>query len=331
MWCEEAIRDPAGTALDLSAIRKVRLWHPLSFEAAEVERWRDCVFNAGIRQPFRQAFREFYELTDDDRQARTYSNRFAGILMRQHQFASLCRARGWDYRLMGAAFDGANVPSKKLDSWNMHVEFYVDLPSDRDPKLLESALGEQSGMGINMFIGSDQVRFYRDRREIALEEVPPVVYSEVMRDVDLFTSVCAVGEDETWSDQGDRGDGVLGGRFSLEEFSALVALRADMLNRVLPLTAIAGRCKVQKTWLEVRGNLATYRIQLAWGGTVLAVASSIRRLTIPRKLLDAVPLDLSLIPIDPDYRTEMILRKAYLLADDWRIESPDLIRQLMPE
>jgi hypothetical protein len=42
-------------------------------------------------------------------------------------------------------------------------------------------------------------------------------------------------------------------------------------------------------------------------------------------------LDFSAIPIDLDYRTETILRKAYVLADDWKIESPDLIQQLMPK
>ena len=331
MWWNGAVCDPAGAVLDLSDTRRVRLWHPLSSGAEEVARWRERVFNAGIRQPFRQAFREFYELTDDERQARMYSNRFAGILMRQHQFASLCRSRGWNYRLMGAAFDGANVPSKKLDSWNMHAEFYVDLPSDRDPKLLDSALGEHSELGINLFIGSDQVRFYRDRREIALDEVPPVVYSEIMRDVDLFTSVGAVGGDETWSDQRDRGEGVIAERFNLQEYTSLTALRADLLARVLPHTTIADRCKVQRTWLEVRGNQATYRILLAWGGAVLAIASGVRRLKIPRGLLDAVKLDLSRIPVDLDHRTEMILRKAHVLADDWRIESPDLIRQFMPD
>jgi hypothetical protein len=44
-----------------------------------------------------------------------------------------------------------------------------------------------------------------------------------------------------------------------------------------------------------------------------------------------VPLDLSAIPIDVDPRTEMILRKAFILADDWRIDAPELVRQLMPE
>ena len=124
MWAGEVVRDSAGEAIDLSATEKVRLWHPLSCDAAEVHRWRQYIFAAGIRQPFRQAFREYYEMTEDEFQTKAYSNRFAGILMRQHQFASLCRARGWDYRLMSTHFDGANVPTKKLAPWNMHAEFY---------------------------------------------------------------------------------------------------------------------------------------------------------------------------------------------------------------
>jgi hypothetical protein len=55
-----------------------------------------------------------------------------------------------------------------------------------------------------------------------------------------------------------------------------------------------------------------------------------RWINIPRPLLDAVQLDLSAIPIDLDYRTEMILRKAYVLADDWKIDSAEFVHQLTP-
>jgi hypothetical protein len=249
--------------------------------------------------------------------------------MRQHQFSSLCRARGWKYRLMGAGFDGFNVPTKLLAPWNMHAEFYVDLPSDRKPSLVESGLGDQSGLGINLFLGSDQVRFYRNRKEIAADEVPAIVYSEVMRDVDLFTSVSVVGHDETWSDQGDRGTGVLSSRMDLGELSAMVALRIETLSLVLPLTSIAGQCTIEKTWVVVRGQLGTYRIHVPWGGVLRLADSGFRQLNIPQKLLDDVSVNLAAFPIDLDYRTEMILRKAHLLANDWKIDFPDLIRQLM--
>jgi hypothetical protein len=320
---------PNGEVKDVTPATKVRLWHPLSTEASEVQQWREHIFASAVRQPFPQAFREFYQITDDERQTKMYSNRFAGILMRQHQFSSLCRTRGWRYRLMGAEFDGFNVPTKLLAAWKMHAEFYVDLPSDRKPALLESALGEKSGFGINLFLGSDQIRFYRDRREIAIEEVPAIVYSEIMRDVDLFTSVSAVGQDESWSDQGDRGIGVFASRTALNELSAMLALRIEILSRVLPLTPIAERCKIEKTWLVVRGQLGTYRIEMLLGGILRMTDSGARQLKIPQKVLDGVSLDFSLFPIDLDHRTEMILRKAYVLANDWKIDSPDLIQQLM--
>ncbi|HEV3063268.1 MAG TPA: DUF4132 domain-containing protein [Vicinamibacterales bacterium] len=361
LYSNGELRDSQGEIIDLAPATKVRLWHPLSSEPSELLRWRERVFTAGIRQPFRQAFREFYRVTEDESRTTNYSNRFAGISMRQHQFSSLCRARGWSYRLMGTGFDGFNVPTKILAPWNMHVEFYVDLPPDRDEALRDSALGKQSASGINLFLGSDQVRFYRNRREIAVDDVPAIVYSEVMRDVDLFTTVSAAGEaageatgdavgdvaedvggevsgktvrenvskDPSWSDQGERGTGVLAPRLDVDELAAIIALRADMLSRVLPLTPIASRCRIEKHWLEVHGELGTYRILFLWG-TVIRItdSSAIKRLTIPLALLEAVSTDFAAFPIDLDFRTEQILRKAFVLANDGKIDSPDLIRQL---
>jgi hypothetical protein len=353
LYSNGELRDSQGEVIDLTPATKVRLWHPLSSEPSELQRWRERVFTAGIRQPFRQAFREFYRVTEDESRTTNYSNRFAGILMRQHQFSSLCRARGWSYRLMGTGFDGFNVPTKILAPWNMHVELYVDLPPDRDEALRDSTLGKQSASGINLFLGSDQVRFYRNRREIAVDDVPAIVYSEVMRDVDLFTTVSAAGEtagepagegvgdgageragetvrkDPSWSDQGERGTGVLAPRLDVDELAAILALRADMLSRVLPLTPIASRCKIEKHWLEVHGELGTYRILFLWG-TVIRItdSSAVKRLTIPLALLEAVSTDFAAFPIDLDFRTEQILRKAFVLVNDGKIDSPDLVRQL---
>ena len=104
-----------------------------------------------------------------------------------------------------------------------------------------------------------------------------------------------------------------------------------MLSRVLPHTTISARCELTKGALEIRGQLGTYRIQLAWGGALFETDTVTRWLKIPQKLLDAVTLDLGAVPIDLDPRTEMILRKAHILADDWKIDSPELVRQLMPD
>jgi hypothetical protein len=52
---------------------------------------------------------------------------------------------------------------------------------------------------------------------------------------------------------------------------------------------------------------------------------------IPQKLLAAVELALQDVPLELDYRSEMILRRAYVLANDWNINSPELIKQIMPK
>jgi hypothetical protein len=115
----------------------------------------------------------------------------------------------------------------------------------------------------------------------------------------------------------------------INELSAALALRIEIMSRVLPLTPIADHCKIEKTSLVVRGRLGTYRIEMLLGGVLRMTDSGVRQLKIPQKLLDDVLLDFTAFPIDLDYRTEMILRKAYVVANDWEIDSPDLIRQLM--
>jgi hypothetical protein len=111
----------------------------------------------------------------------------------------------------------------------------------------------------------------------------------------------------------------------------VVSLRIDLISRVLPLTPIADRCRRVKSWLEVRGHLGTYRVALLGGMVARVSDNATRQLKIPQKVLNEVDLQLRDLPVDLDFRTEMVLRKAYALADDWKITAPELMSQLMPE
>jgi hypothetical protein len=51
------------------------------------------------------------------------------------------------------------------------------------------ATDQMSGAGINLYLLTDQVRFYRDHAPVRLAEISRVVFSEIMRDVDLFVGV----------------------------------------------------------------------------------------------------------------------------------------------
>jgi hypothetical protein len=79
----------------LAADAPVRLWHPIGSDVETILGWRRRLAALGVRQPFKQAHREVYLLTPAERLTRTYSNRFAAHVLKQHQLAALCRERGW--------------------------------------------------------------------------------------------------------------------------------------------------------------------------------------------------------------------------------------------
>ncbi|MEW6252893.1 MAG: DUF4132 domain-containing protein, partial [Planctomycetota bacterium] len=95
-WHDGRLVGQDGAALDDPARDvRVELWHPLGEPVERVLAWRAWLEQHEVRQPFKQAHREVYLLTDAERQTATYSNRFAAHLLRQHQFNALCAARGW--------------------------------------------------------------------------------------------------------------------------------------------------------------------------------------------------------------------------------------------
>jgi hypothetical protein len=96
----EGFVDARGQRVDVTpADARVSLWHPIEAGLDEVIAWRRFVEERGVRQPFKQAHREVYLLTDAERRTATYSNRFAAHIVRQHQFHALCAARGWRNKL----------------------------------------------------------------------------------------------------------------------------------------------------------------------------------------------------------------------------------------
>jgi hypothetical protein len=95
MWQEGQLVNARGeTQAWMGAHTRVRLWHPVEAMPAEVEAWRDVLEAHQVRQPFKQAYREVYLLTDAELRTEVYSNRFAAHVIGQHQFSQLAFLRG---------------------------------------------------------------------------------------------------------------------------------------------------------------------------------------------------------------------------------------------
>lgn len=297
----------------------VRLWHPISSPGDVVLEWRRRLDEHQVTQPFKQAHREVYVLTDTELQTHTYSNRFAAHVLRQHQFAALCQSRGWKYRLMGG-FDSHNTPTIELPRHGFRADFWVGQPGN----------DELSPAGINLRILTDQVRFYRmgAHEPVPLDQVPPLIFSELMRDVDLFVGVASVANDPTWQDGGPEGRyRAYWQSYSFGDLSETAQTRRAVLERLLPrLTKIRDRCTLSERFLVVRGDLRTYKIHLG-SGNILMEPNDQYLCIVPSRSTSDGPSDVFL-PFEGDATLSIILSKAFLLAADRKITDPTITRQI---
>lgn len=126
------------------------LWHPVFSTVADVELWRAFMMEHKIVQPLKQAYREVYLLTDAEINTGTYSNRMAAHILKQHQFNSLAKIRGWKYSLMGCFDNGmdSDYASTELKEYNLRAEFWINEINADDA---------YNDTGIWLYIATDQV------------------------------------------------------------------------------------------------------------------------------------------------------------------------------
>jgi hypothetical protein len=323
LWLDNAWRDaqrqpvaPQPTDADAA-----ELWHPVLTTPAEVLAWRGLLEAQELQQPLRQAFREVYLLTPPEERTRTYSNRMAAHVLKQHQFSSLAKLRGWKYSLLGAYDKGyeSEVASLALPAHGLRAEFWVSEVN---------ADGAWNDTGIWHYVSTDQVRFVRGLDEVVpLPELPPLAFSEVMRDVDLFVGVASVGNDPLWRDNG----GLAQYRnywesYSFGELNELAKNRKLVLERLVPRLKIGKVSEIRDRFLVVKGKLHTYKIHLG-SGNILMEPNDQYLCIVPDRSAKNLTADVFL-PFEGDAVLSIILSKALLLMDDDKITDETIVRQL---
>ncbi|MEU8528183.1 MULTISPECIES: DUF4132 domain-containing protein [Streptomyces] len=315
----------------------VTLWHPVGRPAEEISACRDRLEQLGVTQPFKQAHREVYPLTDAERATATYSNRFAGHVLRQYQLNALAVQRGWTAKLRLAVDDSYPPLYRELPEWGLRAEYWVEgVGGDQDGDLTTSYAYDR--------VATDQVRFHRLDAEhnwahagggryttasdpLPLERIPEQVLTEVLRDVDLFVGVAGVGNDPTWQDGGPGGrHRDYWERYGFGELSQSAETRRELLARLVPRLAIGERCTVEGRFLHVRGALHTYRIHLGSGNVLIAPHD--RYLCIVPKSTAKAAVAAGPLPYEGDGMLAIVLSKAMLLADDTSITDPTILSQL---
>ena len=162
--------------------------------------------------------------------------------------------------------------------------------------------------------------------ERPLADIPPLVFTEAMRDVDLFVGVASVGNDPTWRDRGPEPVRRYWEDYAFGELTASAQARRAVLERLLPRLAIAPRCALEDRFLVVRGDLRTYRIHLGSGNTLMEPNNQYLCIVPSRTTDDAAGG--VFLPFEGDAQLAVILSKALLLAADRAIADPTITRQI---
>src|SRR5262249_43243533 len=158
------------------------------------------------------------------------------------------------------------------------------------------------------------------------DRIPPLVFSEIMRDVDLFVGVASVGNDPNWSDGGPEGRYVrYWQEYSFGELGATAQTRKALLERLIPRLTIADRCTLSERFLIVRGELRTYKIHLGSGNIQMSPNDQYLCI-VPRQV--STDHERIFLPFEGDTVLSVILSKAFLLADDRKITDPTITSQL---
>lgn len=298
------------------------LWHPASHKLSEVKKWRDFLIERQIQQPLKQAFREVYILTDAEINTKTYSNRMAAHVLKQHQFNVLAKTRGWKYSLLGAYDDGRSneTASVTLPEFGLRAEYWVnELNADN----------EFNDSGIWNYITTDQVRFVdiSSNNPVDLVDVPAIPFSEILRDVDLFVGVGSVGNDPVWRDSG----GVPAYRdywtsYSFGDLSEVAKNRKEILSGLIPRLKINKISEIKDKFLVVKGKLRTYKIHL--GSTNILMEPNDQYLCIVPDRSKKNHTENLFIPFEGDAGMSVILSKAFLLAEDDKITDPTITSQI---
>ncbi|WP_299221896.1 DUF4132 domain-containing protein [uncultured Aquimarina sp.] len=291
---------------------EVSLWHPATAAITEVASWRNWLMTHQIRQPFKQAHREIYLVTDAELTTNSYSNRFAAHILRQHIFNALCRERGWRYQIQGQ-WDSYNTPTIKIPAWNYRVEFWV-----------EGIHGSANDMGIFNYLQTDQVRFYNKEEQVNMEDVPTIVFSEMMRDVDLFVGVTSIGADPNWQDGGQEGYQQYWTDYSFGDLATSGIERKKLLETLIPKLKIKDQCTFEGNFLVVKGAIRTYKIHVGSGNILMKPNDQYLCIVANRsKKSESI-----FLPFEGDTMLSMILSKALLLAEDKKITDSTILSQI---
>jgi hypothetical protein len=281
----KVLRNHRGKLEPVKKSEMLRIAHSRDLlDSGEWDAWQRECFQAERIQPFKQIFRELYLVTKQEKSDRTLSRRYAGQQVNPRQANALWGGRGWNVKEgVWKAFHDAGITA--------HVTFNygTTTPLEVEGLTIETVQFQKRG-------ASDWMK---------LTDVPPRIFSEVMRDLDLVVSVAHRGEVDP------------------EASAGTIEMRGNLLRETCQLLQLKN-VRFKQNYALVDGELGKYSVHL--GSAVVH--------KLPGGALCIVPVHaqhrgrLFLPFADDDPKTAEVISKVLLLARDAEIQDPVILDQL---
>lgn len=279
--------DAKGKATKLTAKDGIRIAHSSDLNQAGV--WSDYqryCFEKSVQQPFKQVFRELYVPLEDELKEVSVSRRYAGHQVQPTQTAALLKTRGWKV-------DYEEGLQKVFHKEGFVAKIYA-MADWFSPAEVESPTLET-------------IKFHdlKTYTPVAFKDISPLIFSEVMRDLDLVVSVAHVGGVDP------------------EASHSSIEMRKVLLEETLRLFKLSN-VKVNGNHATIKGKLGEYSVHL--GSAVVH--------QLPGRYISILPVHsqhrgrIFLPFVDEDPKSAELISKVLLLARDHEIQDPTVLEQL---
>jgi hypothetical protein len=261
--------------------------HPVHlYEAGCWSNYQKDIFLKKIVQPFKQVFRELYLPNADELKERTLSRRYSGHQVQPKKTAALLKTRGW----IASHEEGLQKVYYKED---IIATIYAIAdwfsPADIEAPTIE-------------FVSFEDRRTYKP---VPIDKIPKLIFSEVMRDVDLVVSVAHVGGVDP------------------EASLSTVEIRTVIVDEILKLMKLSN-VVLKGTHAHITGVHGEYTVHLGSGVVHKMGTGSINILPVHSSHRGRIFLPF----IDSDPKSAEIISKIILLAEDGKIKDPSVLEQI---
>ena len=285
-YADGALVAADGTRTELAEDAEVKIAHALDlYESGTWADYQKYLFEKEIRQPFKQVFRELYIKTADEH-GKESSHRYAGHQVQPAKTVALLKTRRW-------VIDGSEGLQRIYYKANIIARIYA-LADWYSPADIEAPTLEW----VEFF---DRKTFQR----LPSDDVPDLIFSEVMRDVDLVVSVAHVGGVDP------------------EASHSTVEMRRAIVQFNLPLFKL-DNVRLEGAHAHIHGKLGDYTVHLGSGVIQQKAGAMINVLPVHSQHRGRLFLPF----LDEDPKTAEILSKIILFAEDGKIKDPFILDQI---